>query len=97
MNKERWSLEISGKVQGVWYRKSTQDKARELGLSGFVLNRSNGNVYTEAEGEVADLNAFMDWCRQGPSNAKVESVNLVAKTKPTQKEVGFKIKHEPYA
>jgi acylphosphatase len=45
-----YQITVSGKVQGVWFRKSTQDKARELGLRGFVRNQPDGSVYIEASG-----------------------------------------------
>ena len=68
------SIKISGRVQGVYFRASTKDKADELGLKGFVRNERDGSVYIEAEGETAILNQFVEWCHQGPSRAIVEKV-----------------------
>ena len=42
---------ISGRVQGVFYRDTMRQKARELGVTGFVMNKPDGSVYAEAEGE----------------------------------------------
>jgi len=44
------NITISGRVQGVWFRKHTETKAIELGVHGFVANKENGNVYVEVEG-----------------------------------------------
>jgi acylphosphatase len=70
------NVKITGRVQGVWYRGSTQRKARSLGLTGFVCNRSDGSVYLEAEGEEEALQALLNWCRQGPELASVEKVEV---------------------
>lgn len=70
----RKSFEISGLVQGVWFRASARNKAIELGLTGFVLNRHNGNVYAEAQGEPAQIMQFEQWCHEGPPLARVSQV-----------------------
>ena len=72
---EHLCITISGKVQGVWYRASAQDRAIELGLKGYVCNLPDGRVYAEAEGGPAALKAFVDWCRQGPLMAIVTEVS----------------------
>lgn len=68
-------LKIRGKVQGVWFRKSTQLKARELGLKGFVRNETDGSVYVQAEGPSDQVDRFLSWCREGPPMARVEKVD----------------------
>ena len=68
------AITVRGRVQGVGFRFSTVRKAEELGIKGFVENRSNGTVYIEAEGEAEDLNQFINWCWQGPVSARVEDV-----------------------
>ena len=68
------NLKITGKVQGVWYRGSTNRKARELGLSGFVQNETDGSVYAEVEGPPEKVQALVEWCRRGPELARVEKV-----------------------
>ncbi len=73
---KHYKLRIQGRVQGVWYRASAHRKARELGLRGFVRNEPDGSVYAEAEGEEAGLQAFVNWCRQGPDLARVEQVTV---------------------
>ena len=70
------NIRISGKVQGVFFRASTKDQAVIFGIKGFVRNESNGDVYIEAEGEENQLNEFLKWCRQGPSRARVDNLNI---------------------
>lgn len=65
---------VIGKVQGVFFRASTKEKADELGLKGLVRNEWDGSVYIEAEGEEELVNQFTAWCREGPPRAKVEEV-----------------------
>ena len=84
-----YQLTIIGKVQGVSYRYSTKKRAQELGLNGWVKNRADGTVYAEIEGEEEALQAMIDWCRQGPALARVESVK--AETAPDRHYTSFEI------
>ncbi len=68
------AITVSGKVQGVFYRQSTLEKARELGLRGWVKNCANGDVFIRAEGEEDQLRQLVDWCREGPRLAVVQQV-----------------------
>lgn len=70
------NINIRGKVQGVFFRASTQEKADELGLTGFVRNESDGSVYVEAEGSEESLKLFAEWCHHGPRFARVEEVMI---------------------
>lgn len=65
---------VSGRVQGVFYRASTEERARALGLSGWVRNLPDGNVELVACGETAKLEALEAWLWKGPPSARVESV-----------------------
>ena len=76
MSKRHLNIYISGRVQGVWYRASARKKALELGLKGRVSNLPDGRVYAEAEGTRAQLNAFVEWCQQGPELARVDGVEV---------------------
>ncbi len=70
-------LTITGRVQGVFFRQNTLEKARELGISGYVKNRPDGTVYAEARGEDEALERFVQWCHQGPLLARVDKVTVV--------------------
>ncbi len=63
---------VRGKVQGVYYRASTAEKANELGLKGFVRNERDGSVYIEAEGPEHTLDELVSWCKHGPPAARVD-------------------------
>lgn len=76
------SIIISGKVQGVFFRQSTKEKADSLGITGRVKNLSDGNVSVIATGMPAQLNKLTDWCRQGPPRANV--TNIVIENLPVQ-------------
>lgn len=69
-------LQIFGRVQGVFYRQSAQETAKSLNLKGWVKNLPDGSVLIEAEGERQSLTSFIAWCKQGPSRARVESVQV---------------------
>lgn len=70
-----YKLLIRGKVQGVWYRASAREKARQLGLNGFVRNEADGSVYAEIEAQDENLlREMISWCQQGPPMAIVEEV-----------------------
>ena len=72
---QRLHLQIAGRVQGVFYRVSTRDQARSLGLTGWVRNLSNGDVEALAEGSRQALEALALWCEQGPAWARVDEVH----------------------
>ena len=65
---------ISGRVQGVFYRASTQTAARRLGLTGWARNLANGRVEVIACGPEAKLAEFGRWLWQGPPEANVSTV-----------------------
>ncbi len=71
---ERIHIKILGRVQGVFFRASTQKKAHALGLSGWVQNRPDRQVELVAEGPREALEALLAWCRTGPPLAHVKSV-----------------------
>ena len=72
----RKRLYITGRVQGVAFRASTVATARALGLSGWVANRADGSVEAVAEGDDADVAAFVRWCHHGPPAARVDRVEV---------------------
>ena len=67
-------LIIAGRVQGVFYRATTQEQARGLGLTGWVRNCPDGTVEAVAEGPADTVDLFVEWCHQGPPAARVAQV-----------------------
>jgi acylphosphatase len=82
---------VSGRVHGVFFRATTRDKARQLGLKGFVRNLVNGDVEVVAQGEQQDLYKLLEFCRQGPPGAEVEGIDIEYKD-VKEKFNGFDIK-----
>lgn len=70
---------VSGKVQGVYFRVSSQQKAIELGLSGYARNLADGDVEVFLSGEEESIKTMLAWLEQGPERAEV--------TKMQQKQV----------
>jgi len=85
-------VNVSGRVQGVWFRANTKQKAEELGLTGWVRNTNDGCVEAEFEGEERQLEEMIKWCHKGPSLANVEKVE-VKKQKATNEFDDFSIKY----
>ena len=70
------NMKITGKVQGVGFRFFVQQQVQELGINGWVSNKSNGDVEAFAQGEKADLERFIAKVKEGPSFSRVEDVSL---------------------
>lgn len=67
---------ISGRVQGVFYRSTTRDRAEQLGLTGWVRNTSDGKVEAIFEGEETTIKDMIAWCHKGPRSADVSDVTV---------------------
>ena len=81
---------VSGKVQGVWYRAATCERALALGLRGHARNRDDGTVEVLAAGDPAALDALAQWLHDGPPLARVETVSR-APASPADAGPGFTI------
>ena len=71
---------ITGRVQGVWFRASTKQKADQLGLRGWVRNTREGHVEAVFEGEEKIVNEMLEWCKKGPPLARVDDVKIRKET-----------------
>jgi acylphosphatase len=69
-------VRITGRVQGVFYRAWAQGEARELGISGWIRNCPDGIVEAQLSGEEHDVERMIERMRRGPSNARVEQVDV---------------------
>ena len=65
---------VAGRVQGVYFRASTRERALALGLDGYARNLADGRVEVVACGEAAALEALAEWLQHGPPAARVEQV-----------------------
>jgi acylphosphatase len=65
---------VHGRVQGVFFRGSTVERAREVGVNGWVRNRPDGTVEAVFEGSAAQVQEMVRFCREGPPWARVERV-----------------------
>jgi acylphosphatase len=67
---------VSGRVQGVYYRGSAAQRARELGITGYARNLADGRVEVLACGEDAAVRAFIEWLWVGSSASRVTAVEV---------------------
>ena len=74
MNMKKMHVFITGKVQGVFFRAHMQRIARSLGFTGWVKNLGDGRVEAVLEGSETNLEAMLDWCREGSPGSLVSQV-----------------------
>lgn len=67
---------MHGGVQGVGFRYSARLQADRLGLAGWVRNQADGTVEAEVEGDVASVQAMLDWLAEGPPGAAVRTIDV---------------------
>jgi acylphosphatase len=73
---ERAHVFVSGKVQGVYFRATTREEARERGVTGWVRNLDDGRVEAVFEGERGDVESMVEFCHEGSSAARVKDVEV---------------------
>ncbi|MFM7059834.1 MAG: acylphosphatase [Actinomycetes bacterium] len=71
---------VSGRVQGVWFRDTCCEQARNLGVAGWVRNLADGRVEAVFEGPAAAVGRMVAWCHEGPSRARVDAVEVELRT-----------------
>ncbi len=74
IDQKRYSLKITGRVQGVFYRASSKNKALELGIEGWVSNHPDGSVRMEIQGNEETLSSFLDWAKEGSVHSRVDHI-----------------------
>lgn len=72
----RVKILVSGRVQGVYFRVFTQNKAKHFGVKGSVKNLPDGRVEIIAEAEHLTIDKFIKWCHKGPVTARVDHVEI---------------------
>lgn len=75
-NMRRIKILVAGRVQGVYFRYFTENKAKELNVLGSVRNLEDGRVEIIAEAEPVSLDKFIRWCHKGPVTARVDKVEI---------------------
>lgn len=80
------TVRIRGRVQGVWYRRWTEESARSVSLSGWVRNRRDGSVEALFSGPNDVVDRMIDLCRAGPPLARVTSVDYEPADPPSVSE-----------
>ncbi len=69
-------LRIRGQVQGVNLREALRQRADQLKVTGWVRNRLDGTVEAIVQGEAFDVDSMVEWARDGPATARVDSVDV---------------------
>jgi acylphosphatase len=85
----RVRVRISGRVQGVFFRAEARSRAESLGLAGWARNAADGSVEAVFEGDEVRVRSMVDWCRRGPSGARVDNVEV--QTEEPTGETGFRV------
>ena len=81
---------VHGRVQGVFFRASSWQEARALGVRGWVSNAPDGTVHVHVEGPAERVEVLVAWLHEGPRHAKVERVDV--QDVPVQGPAGFEVR-----
>jgi acylphosphatase len=84
-------VRVTGRVQGVFFRAWTKEKARELGITGWVRNCADGSVEAHLEGEESAVRWLIDIMYDGPGGARVDRVD--AHEAAVEDFGGFEVRH----
>ncbi len=82
---------VSGRVQGVYFRLFTQNKAKHFAIKGSAKNLPDGRVEIIAEAGSMAIEKFIKWCHKGPITARVDHVE-VTELQPEEALTSFEIK-----
>ncbi|MDD1638508.1 MAG: acylphosphatase [Methylococcaceae bacterium] len=87
----RVKILVSGRVQGVYFRMFTQNKAKHLGIKGCARNLPDGRVEIIAEADTGSIEKLIKWCHKGPATARVDQVEIT-ELEPDQVFTSFEIR-----
>jgi acylphosphatase len=90
MSRVRRRVVVQGRVQNVFFRDSTRQRAQAEGVAGWVANRGDGAVEAVFEGEADSVERLVEFCRQGPPRASVEGVQV--SEEPPEGAQGFSVR-----
>lgn len=83
---------VSGRVQGVFFRASTQEQGQRLKLNGWVKNLADGRVEVFASGEEQNIKKLLEWLKLGPPMATVDEIEFIEDEKMSSVNEGFQIR-----
>jgi acylphosphatase len=90
MSRVRRRVVVQGRVQNVFFRDSTRQRAQAEGVAGWVANRGDGAVEAVFEGDADSVERLVQFCRQGPPRASVEEVQV--SKEPPEGAQGFSVR-----
>jgi acylphosphatase len=85
----RVRVRVRGRVQGVFFRAEAHARAESLGVAGWIRNAADGSVEAVFEGDDEQVESMVEWCRRGPSGARVDEIEVVGE-EPVG-ETGFRV------
>ncbi len=88
---KRVRLTATGRVQGVFFRQSTEEEARRLGVTGWIRNTREGQVEAELQGDDEAVERLLAFCRRDPGSSSVESLD-VQDIDPASGDSGFQVR-----
>jgi acylphosphatase len=86
----RRRVKVHGEVQGVFFRDSTRRRAETHRVAGWVRNCPDGSVEAVFEGDPEAVEQLVEFCRRGPSRARVERVEVAEE--PLESLSGFRVR-----
>jgi acylphosphatase len=82
---------VTGRVQGVYFRMFTQNKAKQFGIKGYARNLPDGRVEIIAEADHGSIEQLIKWCHKGPVTARVDHVEMT-ELEPDEVLTSFEIR-----
>jgi acylphosphatase len=74
----QYEINITGRVQGVGFRYFAAQKAKEMGITGWVRNIVDGSVTIIAQGIEEEIKTFIDYLYMGPTRSRVDKISTCA-------------------
>jgi acylphosphatase len=84
---------VSGRVQGVYFRLFTQNKAKHFSIKGSTKNLSDGRVEIIAQAGSVAIEKFIKWCHKGPITARIDHIEI-AELEPDETLTSFEIRQD---
>ena len=89
--RKHYKIKVTGRVQGVWFRRYAKEAAESYDLTGFIRNEPDGSVYAEAQGKETDLMKFVEWLHTGSPLSGVREVTYEEDPKSLEEYTTFMI------